>query len=163
MKELLQQLAAYNIWANQLILARINELPEELQIKKVPSSFSSLLQTVLHMWDAEAVWWQRMKLLERITKPGEEFKGAMQDAVFGLLQSGKQWNDWIAAVQEHQLQHVFQYQNSKREQFKQPIYQMLIHVFNHGMYHRGQLVTMMRQLGIDKIPPTDFIIWTRKK
>jgi uncharacterized damage-inducible protein DinB len=40
---------------------------------------------------------------------------------------------------------------------------MLLHLFNHNTYHRGQLVTMLRQLGMDKIPATDFIVWSRKK
>jgi uncharacterized damage-inducible protein DinB len=61
------------------------------------------------------------------------------------------------------LEHVFHYQNTKKEQFKQPIYQMLLHMFNHGTYHRGQLVTMLRQLGIQKLPSTDFIEWSRRK
>jgi uncharacterized damage-inducible protein DinB len=34
--------------------------------------------------------------------------------------------------------------------FQQPIYQMLLHVFNHGTYHRGQLINMLRQLGVYK-------------
>jgi uncharacterized damage-inducible protein DinB len=40
---------------------------------------------------------------------------------------------------------------------------MMLHVFNHGTYHRGQLVNMLRQLGIEKIPPTDFSVWSKKK
>ncbi|MBL0200663.1 MAG: hypothetical protein IPP81_11100 [Chitinophagaceae bacterium] len=39
-----------------------------------------------------------------------------------------------------------------------PVYQMLHHVFNHASYHRGQLVTMLNQLGADKIPGTDFLL-----
>ncbi len=58
---------------------------------------------------------------------------------------------------------AFDYENSKGEQFKQPIFQMLLHVFNHGTYHRGQLVTMLRQLGVENIPATDFIVWSREK
>ena len=48
------------------------------------------------------------------------------------------------------IEHVFQYYNSKKEHFKSPVYQMLMHVFNHGTYHRGQLVNMLRQLGVEK-------------
>jgi len=44
-----------------------------------------------------------------------------------------------------------------------PVYQMLQHVFNHATYHRGQLVTMLRQLGQDKIPDTDFYTYCRLK
>jgi uncharacterized damage-inducible protein DinB len=58
---------------------------------------------------------------------------------------------------------VFHYQNTKKEQFKQPIYQVLLHMFNHSTYHRGQLVTMLRQLGVQKLPSTDFIVWSRRK
>jgi uncharacterized damage-inducible protein DinB len=163
MKEILQQLAAYNIWANALLMEILKKLPGELHQKEIPSSFNSLEKTVLHMWNAESVWWQRMKLQERITGPMDNFNGKMEDAIEGLMLQNKQWNEWINKAQEHHLQHVFQYQNFKGEQFKQPIYQMLLHLFNHGMYHRGQIVNMLRQLGVDKIPQTDFIVWSRKK
>ena len=163
MKEILQQLAAYNIWANALLMETLRKLPGELHQKEVPSSFNSLQKTILHMWNAESIWWQRMKLQERITGPMENFNGKMEDAIEGLTLQNKQWNEWINKAQEHHLQHVFQYQNFKGEQFKQPIYQMLLHLFNHGTYHRGQIVNMLRQLGVEKIPQTDFIVWSRKK
>jgi uncharacterized damage-inducible protein DinB len=163
MKELLQQLAAYNIWANALLMEILKKLPGELHQKEIPSSFNSLEKTVLHMWNAESIWWQRIKLQERIIGPMDNFNGKMEDAIEGLILQNKQWNEWINKAKEHHLQHVFQYQNFKREQFKQPIYQMLIHLFNHGTYHRGQIVNMLRQLGVEKIPQTDFIVWSRKK
>jgi len=163
MKEILKQLAAYNIWANQKLGEIIVKLPEEIQHKELPSSFSSLYKTILHMLDAEAIWWQRMKLQERIFAPGENFKGSMQDLYTALLQQNQLWQDWINNASDAALDHVFQYQNSRREQFKQPVFQMLFHVFNHGTYHRGQLVNMLRQAGIEKIPQTDFIVWSRTR
>ncbi|HZF63746.1 MAG TPA: DinB family protein [Chitinophagaceae bacterium] len=163
MKELFNQLAAYHLWANQLLLSSISSLPEEMHTKQVDASFPSLLKTVQHMWDAEFIWWQRMKLQERITAPSQNFTGGMAEVIRELIQQNKQWSQWVGAAQEHQLEHVFQYQNTKREQFKQPIYQMLLHLFNHGTYHRGQLVNILRQLGVEKIPATDFIVWSRRK
>lgn len=163
MKEIFVQLAAYNIWANQLLLSAIEALPEEQQKAEVKSSFSSLYHTALHMWSAESIWWQRIKLQERIIPPAENFNGDMHDVASGLLQQNRQWQDWVVNAQEHMLQHEFIYYNSKKEKFKQPVYQVLTHLFNHGTYHRGQLVNMLRQSGIDKIPSTDFILWTRKK
>jgi len=163
MKDLLSQLAKYNLWANQRILQTILALPEEKQRQQLPSSFNSLYATLLHMWNAESIWWQRMKLHERIVAPTEFFKGSIQDLSNGLLQQNEQWIDWVNNATEAALDHVFQYQNSKREQFKQPTYQMLLHVFNHGTYHRGQLITMLHQLGIEKLPATDFIVWSRGK
>ena len=62
---------------------------------------------------------------------------------------------------EANIVHVFAYQNSKRELFKQPVYEVLLQLFNHQTYHRGQLTNMLRQLGIDKIAATDFIVFSR--
>ncbi|MBC7873476.1 MAG: DinB family protein [Ferruginibacter sp.] len=163
MKELLKQYAAYNIWASQRILDVILALPEEKQLAEVPSSFNSLYKTVLHMWDAEGIWWQRMKMQERIVVPSESIKGTMQDVSNALIQQSKQWEEWVGNASDLSLDHVFQYQNTKREVFKMPVYQMLHHVFNHGTYHRGQLINILRQLGVEKVPQTDFSLWTRSK
>lgn len=163
MKELLKQYAAYNIWASQKIFEIILALPEEKQLAEIPSSFNSLCKTILHMWDAESIWWQRLKLQENITRPGKDFKGSMQDAISGLIQQSKQWEEWISNASELAIEHVFQYQTLDGAQYKQPTWQMLHHVFNHGTYHRGQLINMLRQLGVEKLPATDFIIWARGK
>jgi uncharacterized damage-inducible protein DinB len=163
MKEIFIQLASYNIWANNLLFDAIGQLSPDLQNKEVSSSFPSLYKTVLHVWNAESIWWQRLKLQERIISPAENFNGSFNELAHQVISLDKQWYDWINNAQEHMLQHVFLYQNSKREQFKQPVFQMLLHLFNHGTYHRGQLVTMMRELNVTKIPATDFIIWSRKR
>ena len=163
MTEILKQLAAYNFWANQKVFETILVLPEEKQKAELPSSFKSIYATVLHMWNAESVWWQRMKLQERIVAPSEHFKGSMQELTNELLQQNRLWIEWIDAASDAALDHVFQYQTAKKEQFKQPVYQMLLHVFNHGTYHRGQLINMLRQLGVEKLPQTDFIVWSRNK
>ncbi|MEP6700199.1 MAG: DinB family protein [Bacteroidota bacterium] len=163
MKELLKQYAAYNVWATQRILDTIIPLPEEKQLAEVPSSFNSLYKTVLHVWDAESIWWQRMKMQERIIRPSENFKGTMQDVSTGLIQQSKQWEEWVSSASDLLLDHVFQYYDNKKEHFKMPVYQMLHHVFNHGTYHRGQLVNMLHQLGIEKVQATDFSLWRIKK
>lgn len=161
MRELLRQMAAYNCWANQRVTDAILALPQEKQLAEVPSSFKTLHHTLLHMWDAQSIWWQRMKLHERFLVPSDNFKGSTRDVIDGLLSQSRLWETWIGNAPEHVLDHVFQYSNSKKEQFKTPIFQMLMQVFNHDTYHRGQLITMLRQLGVEKLPITDFLIWTR--
>ena len=163
MKELLKQYATYNIWASRRIFDIILALPGEKQMMEVPSSFNSLYKTVLHMLDAENIWWQRMKLSERIVVPSENFTGTMKELSDTLLQQSKQWEEWIASASDLSIDHVFQYYNKKKEYFKMPVYQMLHHVFNHDTYHRGQLINMLRQLGVEKLPSTDFSTWATNK
>lgn len=163
MKEVFVQYAAFNLWANNQLLTIIESLSEEQQHAEIQSSFPSLFKTVLHLLDASSIWWQRLKLQEKIVRPGESFSGTFADLRKQIQQQDKQWVEWMTATNEHGLQHEFIYRNQKKERFKQPVYEMLLHLFNHNTYHRGQLVTMLRQLGIEKIPATDFALWSRKK
>jgi len=162
-KALLEQFPSYTIWANQRIIDPMLVLPEDVHFKESPGSFPGLYNTLMHMWDAESMWWQRMKLQEQIVRPSDGFAGEIQDIIKALTTQSRQWQEWIMHAQEHMLDHEFFYSNTKKERFKQPIYQMLLHLFNHGTYHRGQLVTILRQLGVTDIPQTDFIVWSRKK
>lgn len=162
MKEGLSQLAAYNTWANQQLVDFILSLPADLSIQETPSSFNTIQKTLLHMWDAESIWWQRIKLQETVIPPGTHFKGNTRDAASGLLHQNKLWENWVNAASAGMMDHVILYYNSKKEPIKIRIDQLLLHVFNHGTYHRGQLVTMLRQLGVPKIPGTDYFIWSKK-
>lgn len=163
MKDVLQQYASYHTWANQRLLDVILPLPGEWLVMPLAGSFPSLHATLMHMWDAESIWWQRLKMQEPVIAPGTNFKGTTGDVAVALLQQARLWESWISNATPAALEHVFHYQNTKREQFRQPVYQMLLHLFNHGTYHRGQLVTMLRQLQVESIPATDFIVWSRSK
>jgi uncharacterized damage-inducible protein DinB len=163
MKELIVSYASYNYWANQELTKRILGLSAEQQEEEVKSSFTSLKTTIIHMWDAESAWWQRLKLLENIVVPSLTFHPTTPEAINGLLQQSRDWMEWVQQATVPQLEHVFAYQNSRKEHFKQPTWQMLLHVFNHGTFHRGQLVTILRQLGEEKIPQTDYIHYSRTR
>lgn len=158
-----QQYATYNIWASERLIDCIVALPDDWQVKEVPSSYSSLYGTLIHIWDAESIWWQRMKMQEAVSAPSKHFKGTTKEISTALLQQSRLWEVWISNATLAAIEHVFHYQNTKREHFRQPIYQMLLHLFNHGTYHRGQLVNILRQLGVTYIPATDFIVWSRRK
>lgn len=161
MKEILKQYAAYNVWANQRIFDVVKSLNNDLLNQSIASSFPSVIKTLLHIYDAESIWWQRLKLVEHITRPSESSYSSIHDIVSQISAIDNKWLEWISSANEAAIVHVFAYQNSKKEQFKQPVFQMILHLFNHTTYHRGQLVTMFHQLNVTKIPSTDFIEWSR--
>jgi uncharacterized damage-inducible protein DinB len=163
MKILLTQLSSYHLWANNLFIERIEKLPEELRTQQVSSSFDSINATIHHIWNAEHTWWQRLRLQEIIIPVPEEYKQNFPRLAEGWMAQSRQWQEWITNAQEHMLDHEFIYYNSKKEKFKQKTYEMLMHVFNHGTYHRGQLVSILHQLEAGAIPQTDFIVWSRRR
>lgn len=163
MKKLLLQYAAYNVWANQRMVECIENLSDDQINRDINSSYKSIYATLLHLWDAESIWWQRIKLQEQIDVPSTNFNGSVLELGNSLMKQSKQWKEWTDLATEAALEHEFIYRNSKKEQFKQPVNEVLIHLFNHQSYHRGQLVTMFRQVGLETIPNSDFINFSRKK
>jgi uncharacterized damage-inducible protein DinB len=163
MKELLQQYAAYNTWANKTIIERLSLLSEEQVHTNIASSFPSVYTTVLHLWQAENIWWQRLHLAEHITILSETFKGSFKELAEGFAIQNQQWNEWMNTVTDTELANSFSYIRNK-EQHTMSIQDMLLHVFNHATFHRGQLVTLLRQLGeTSGIPSTDFSTYCRQR
>jgi uncharacterized damage-inducible protein DinB len=163
MKDTLLEFASYNLWANETLTSTILGIDDHLHQQHTPSSFPNLYATILHMWDAESAWWQRMHKHEKIMMPSQNFNPNMKEAINGLLSQSGLWANFAATVTELELNEPLHYRNIKGEEFTQPLHEILLHVFNHGTYHRGQLVTMLRALGHEAaIPQTDFIVWARK-
>lgn len=163
MKELLLKLARYNIWANKRMIDIMLKMSEEQLDKEIESSFPSVRKTVYHLWGAEDIWLQRLQLKEQPVWAGTNFEGSFAEA----CEKWAKASEGLLAFIEKQyddtaLQHVLQYYNLKKQSMKMPVYVCLTQVLNHGSYHRGQLVTMFRQLGVKKIPSTDFHTFMNK-
>lgn len=163
MKKTFEQYAAYNLWANQRITETITNLTDDKINKEIESSFNSIFKTLQHLWDVEYIWWQRMKLAEHYEWPGKTFNGSVLELSNNLVAQSRQWKEWVDIATEAALQHEFIYRNSKKDQFKQPVHEVLLHLFNHQTFHRGQLITMLRQAGVTAVPNTDLISYLRKK
>ena len=164
MQTLLKQYAAYNVWANHRVTYHILQLPEHTWMQRVPSSFDSMFKTILHMWDAESIWWQRMRNHEKLVIPSQTFDPGMKDACNGLMHQSMQWEQFVQEqLTDDILQSNLYYTNVRGEHFAQPVFEVVHHVFNHSTYHRGQLITMMRHIGETNIPQTDYIQFTRRR
>src|SRR6266498_3306860 len=100
MKEILQQYASYNLWANERLLNLVLTQDESLHKQVVPGSFPTLYATFLHIWDVESIWWQRIKLQEHIVLPSESSNPDMKEVAEGLLSQSKQWETWVQVQQK---------------------------------------------------------------
>ncbi len=164
MKELLLQYAQYNKWANKLIIDAMLKLKEGDVDKEINSSFPSLRRTVLHTWSAESVWLQRLQLAEHPVWHGDDTSLLFEDVCKTWQVDSETLIQFVAQqYDDRALALVLQFYDRQKNAHKTPVYQVLHHVFNHSTYHRGQLVTMLRQLGATDIPGTDFIGFVRKK
>jgi uncharacterized damage-inducible protein DinB len=163
MKELLLSYAGHNAWANDQLLGAIAALTPAQQQQELVSSFPTVQRTLLHLVDSNTIWWQRLQLQEKITRPSDSFEGDFAALAQILRKIDSQWLEYVQRSHEHVFTHEFIYRDNKGVQHKSPVWQVLQHLFNHGTFHRGQLVTMLRQLGLQKIPATDYIVYAREK
>jgi uncharacterized damage-inducible protein DinB len=158
-KELLLKYARFNQWAHKKLLDRISTLTTEQQHETIPSSFDSLYKTVFHVWGAETLWLGRLNL-KPVTITGDPLDQSMEKLSEALEKTDQLWLDWIASKEDHELTEKIHYKNKAGQSFQQSYDLLLHHIFNHSTYHNGQLVTMLRALGMDTIPGTDFVTWT---
>lgn len=162
MKRILLSYSRYNSWANQKLADCILSMGEDEIRKPAVSSFPGIFPTVIHLWNAEAIWWQRMRLAEHLEIPGDSFAGDVSEAMASWLDQSRRISEWVERSSTAVMEHVFEYRSSKKEHHKQAIWEALLHLFNHQSYHRGQLITLLRQSGVSKIPNTDYLSFSRK-
>jgi uncharacterized damage-inducible protein DinB len=65
---------------------------------------------------------------------------------------------FLEAVTDERLRTVVSYLNLQGQRWEYPLWRQMLHVVNHSTYHRGQLTTMLRQLGAQPAP-TDLLVF----
>lgn len=157
----LQQHLAYNVWANAKIADFILNAGEKLFDTEVESSFPTLRKTVYHIWDAEYIWLKRLQGESLADWPSKNFNGTMQDASKSWAECSNSFQEFIAGKDQTYYQSICTYKNMKGDTFTTPVEGIVMHVVNHGAFHRGQMITMLRSLGYTDLGSTDLITFLR--
>lgn len=155
--EMLRELYDYNYWARDRQLQACVALSDEEFLRPMGNSFSSVRDTLAHLLAAEWVWLERWRgHSPQVPLPAQEFPTlASIEARWRTVEEGMR--KLLAELSDERLAQPFQYTNLKGEQWTYPLWQTLLHLVNHGTYHRGQITTLLRQLGKAAVP-TDFLI-----
>ncbi len=157
----IQKHLAYNVWANERITSFITDAGLEIAEQETPSSFNTIRKTIYHIWDAEVIWFTRVKGEQITTWPSESFTGNFEEALKAFTENSKQLQAYVERKDRALLDTVIRYKNLKGVEYAQPVEEILFHVVNHGSYHRGQVVTMLRALGYTNLQTTDLISYLR--
>lgn len=155
LQKLMTSYAAYNLWANQTMVEWLGNKPSESLVKEVPSSFPSILKTLNHIL-ATQEFWQSVISAEPLEKGRYNATNLNAGEILGELieQSQKMLDHIRQFTEEHLLEKV--YLDTPWVKGEMPRYEFLQHVFNHSTYHRGQIVTIGRNIDITDAPMTDY-------
>ena len=156
------QLADYNIWANNIVHSWFEKITNEQWEQPVVSSFGSIGATVLHIAGAEKIWLDRLNHAEAPVWLPAVFKGSKKDIQDLWKKASQDLRSFIENFDETKLQVNLNFKRLNGEVYEMPHYQVIAHLFNHSTFHRGQIVTMLRQTGFTEVSSTDMLGFYRK-
>ncbi|MGV3557314.1 DinB family protein [Larkinella arboricola] len=148
--------AIYNQWANQRLVDWLKTKPAELMDQVVPSSFPSVKETLVHIWDTQRFW---LSILKQ-TPPLPSFRlsgfDGTLDAVFeGLTDNSVEMADYLQSLTAAEWQENVIFTSPWAEGIRSRL-EFTQHCLYHSAYHRGQVVTIGRNVGLTDAPMTDY-------
>ena len=163
-------LARYNRWMNQRLYVACDTLTDVQRKADQGAFFKSIHHTLTHLVLADKMWLARFAQQglvitalppELLTIPeGSDYTSDLhpdwhdlkhtRDALDAAIEQ------WLATMQTEFLTSSMRYSNTKGVARVHPVWQALTHFFNHQTHHRGQVTTLLSQLGVD-VGVTDLI------
>lgn len=156
------ELAGYNIWANNIVHSWFDKINDEQWEQSLVSSFENIAATALHIAGAETVWLERLNNVQSPVWLPAVFKGNKKEITDLWKKASENLKTFIEQFDESKIQSNLSFKRINGDAFEIPFYQVLTHVFNHTSYHRGQLVTLLRQVGFTDVGSTDLLGFYRK-
>jgi len=163
----IQNLFSYTEWANELAMNAANELADEHMRRDVGISHKSIFGTLVHMAGAEWIWLERWHGRSPAKAEAWSLWSPESCADLALLkerwdQLVKQRTRFVSELDESRLAAELPFKLLSGDPSSMPLVNQMQHVVNHATMHRGQIVGMIRQLGIEP-PATDLLFYLRRE
>ena len=153
MTDYLTTLMRYKAWANELVFAAAAKLPETELTAPRKIVFGNLLRTLNHVYAMDQVWRAHLERREH----GYATRNPDACPPLAELQEAQRamdawWVDYANALPEPKQEEVVSFRFIGGAPGAMTRRDILLHVANHGTYHRGNVASMMYQAGT--APPT---------
>lgn len=157
--EILRLHIDYMSWASARILDAAAQLTPDELMRDFGTGHSSVLGTMVHIFSADRIWLRRI----RGESPGDLLEPGSIDVP--MLREGwstvhRDWRDWATAIGPEEASAMISYHDLRGNPWQTPLWQIVLHVVNHGTHHRGQIAGFLRAMG-HVPPPLDLIAYCR--
>ena len=149
----------YSAWASQRLMDAAAKLSEEELTRDFKTADKTVLDTLVHVYAADRIWLTRVLAEPRATfvDPADRDLTLLQTEWPALQQ---RWKLWLRDFKDDDVLRVIEYKDTKGRAYAQPVWQILLHVVNHGTHHRGQVSGFLRAMG-QTPPPLDLMAYYR--
>jgi len=144
-------MARYNRWMNGRIYAACAVIPEDERRRDMGAFFGSIHGTLNHLLWGDTVWMSRFTGRQRpVGGPAEEMYADFDELRSAREAMDAEILDWAEGIDEEWLARELSWTSGVDATTRtQPIWFLAAHLFNHQTHHRGQLTTLLMQLGND--------------
>lgn len=149
--EEIRQLYDYNSWANHRSLGAAEKLSIEQFTRPMGSSFPSVRDTLAHVYGAEWIWLERFQGRSPSALPNVNQFPDVQTLRETWAELEQRMYSFVGGISQADLDRTLEYKTLRFGVYTNPLWQSMLHVINHGTYHRGQVTTLLRQLGAQPI------------
>jgi uncharacterized damage-inducible protein DinB len=152
LQKLTTRFLQYNLWANERLTSWLLTQPHLIHYKTTGSGFGTIDRTLQHILSAEIYWYTIIIKGEINAFNQAEKENGIGQVIADLVASSQHLLNDLSAFNEQELIECIQASDSTQSR-----YEYILHLVNHGSYHRGQIVTMCRALGVtEEVPVTDY-------
>jgi len=163
MKEQMEIYTGYNLWANKRIVQLLNSQPQDILNVRVSNSFPSIRKTIYHIWDAQLIWLNRMRGISLTAWPSEEYGDDFAGYDMYFIQQSEDFKNFVSSKSDSFFTSICFYRAINGKEYQSQNWEIIMHCMNHSTYHRGQIITMLRNLDITNLVETDLIFYLREK
>jgi uncharacterized damage-inducible protein DinB len=159
----LRTLVDYHYWARDRMFEALALLTPEQATRDLGGSFKSIHDTVAHIYAAELIWyarWQGHSPSALLT--GQAFPD-LESVRAGWAEQELKMRAYLDELGEGGVARVMEFRMFTGQPTSSPFWQMLQHLVNHASYHRGQVTTMLRQVGAQPAKSLDMIAFYRTR
>ncbi len=156
----IKMMFAYNAWATNRVFESLAGVPDDLYFKDLKSSHGGIHGTLFHIVRAEKNWLARLTGIQEKSELTEQTASSLQALRSAWQDVASRTAKYVEKVTEEKLRSIFEYPASDGRKLVQTYQQALLHLVNHSTYHRGQIASMMRQVGMQPVA-TDLIMFYR--
>jgi uncharacterized damage-inducible protein DinB len=159
----LRSLIDYHYWARDRMLAAVEPLSPEQFTRDLGNSFQSVRDTLSHLQGSEWIWLSRAQGASPSTRPPHDRFPDLAAARAGWAETEAGIRAWVGGLDAASLDRVIEYRMLDGQPASSRAWCILHHMVNHGTYHRGQVTTMLRQLGAAPPKSMDLIVFYRER
>ncbi len=154
-----RQLLLYTLWADRTCLDAVRGVDPEALTRDAGVSFGSLLGTLCHILGSQRRWLAR-STGQQATMDDPGFQD-LEPLAAAWSETASELEFFLASLTEEQLAAEITWVDTEGPVYTRPLWQPVCHMVNHSTYHRGQVVSLLRQLGYEP-PETDLIRFVLK-